>query len=87
LVSLAGVTGARQDLPPDLEAFVGRVRKRTAMPLCVGFGISTPEQARRAAGAADGVIVGSRLLQLMDGQPYRHLNDFVTGLRKALDAS
>lgn len=87
LVSLAGVTGARKDLPADLEAFVGRVRKRTALPLCVGFGISTPEQARRAAGVADGVIVGSRLLQLMDGQPYRRLNDFVTGLRKALDAS
>lgn len=87
LVSLAGVTGARRDLPADLEAFVGRVRKRTALPLCVGFGISTPEQARRASGAADGVIVGSRLLQLMDGQPYRRLNDFVTGLRKALDAS
>jgi tryptophan synthase alpha chain len=87
LVSLAGVTGARKDLPADLEAFVGRVRKRTVLPLCVGFGISTPDQAARAAGVADGVIVGSRLLQLMDGQPYRRLNELVTGLRKALDAS
>jgi tryptophan synthase alpha chain len=66
---------------------VGRVRKRTVLPLCVGFGISTPDQAARAAGVADGVIVGSRLLQLMDGQPYRRLNELVTGLRKALDAS
>ncbi|MBM4444138.1 MAG: tryptophan synthase subunit alpha [Chloroflexi bacterium] len=87
LVSLAGVTGARQDLPPDLESFVGRVRKRAALPLCVGFGISTPEQAGRAARVADGVIVGSRLLQLMDGRPYRRLGELVAGMREALDAS
>ncbi len=87
LVSLAGVTGARKDLPADLEAFVGRVRKRTSLPLCVGFGISTPQQASRAARVADGVIVGSRLLQLMDDRPFRRLGELVMGLRKALDAS
>lgn len=87
LVSLTGVTGARTDLPADLEAFVGRVRKKTALPLCVGFGIATPEQARRAAAVADGVIVGSRLIQLLDEYPYHRLNELVAGLRNALDTS
>ena len=84
LVSLAGVTGAREALPADLEEFVGRVRKRTSMPLCVGFGISTPEQARRVAQIADGVIVGSRLIQLIDEHPssraerlYRRFEDML----------
>lgn len=87
LVSLTGVTGARKDLSSDLEAFVGRVRKRASLPLCIGFGISTPEQASRAARVADGVIVGSRLIQLLDGHPFRKLNELVVGLRNALDTS
>ena len=66
LVSLTGVTGARQALPADLEGFVGRARKVTDKPLCVGFGVSNPEQAERIARIADGVIVGSRLIQLID---------------------
>lgn len=63
LVSLVGVTGARDRLPPDLEAFVARVRAVTDLPLAVGFGISTPAQAARVAGVADGVIVGSALVK------------------------
>ncbi|MBL7198911.1 MAG: tryptophan synthase subunit alpha [Anaerolineae bacterium] len=63
LVSLVGVTGARDRLPPDLEAFVARVRAVTDLPLAVGFGISTPAQAARVAGIADGVIVGSALVK------------------------
>jgi len=66
LVSLTGVTGARAKLPEELESFVANVRKRTEKPLCVGFGVSTPEQARRIAKVADGVIVGSRIIQLLD---------------------
>ena len=87
LVSLTGVTGTRKDLSSDLEVFVGRVRKRTSLPLCIGFGVSTPEQARRAAKIADGVIVGSRLIQLLDKHPFRQLNELVAGLRNALDTS
>jgi tryptophan synthase alpha chain len=86
LVSLTGVTGAREALPADLEKFVGRVRKRTSMPLCMGFGISTPEQARRVAQIADGVIVGSRLIQLINERPSHELNSFVRSLRSALDS-
>ena len=69
LVSLRGVTGARSDLPPDLERLVARVRRATSKPLCVGFGISSPEQARRVAAVADGVIVGSRIVELIEREP------------------
>ena len=86
LVSLTGVTGARKTLPADLEDFVSSVRSRTTLPLCVGFGISNPEQARRAADAADGIIVGSRLIQLLDKQPEYELQNFIVGLRNALDS-
>jgi tryptophan synthase alpha chain len=63
LVSLAGVTGARDALPPHLADFVQRVRAVARTPLAVGFGISTPEQARAVGQLADGVIVGSALIR------------------------
>jgi tryptophan synthase alpha chain len=66
LVSLTGVTGARQALQSDLEAFVGRVRAFTEIPLAVGFGISTPEQAASVGALADGVIVGSALVNAVN---------------------
>jgi tryptophan synthase alpha chain len=71
----------------DLEAFVARVRKVAIQPLCVGFGISTPEQAKRVAHIADGVIVGSRLIQLMEAEDnfLSPVSNFVRGLRLALD--
>ncbi|HEX74439.1 MAG TPA: tryptophan synthase subunit alpha [Dehalococcoidia bacterium] len=85
LVSLTGVTGAREALPPELEGFVKRVRQKAQQPLCVGFGISTPEQARRVAKVADGVIVGSRLIQLMEEDAtLSSLKAFVSSLREAL---
>jgi tryptophan synthase alpha chain len=86
LVSVTGITGARDSLPADLEAFVGRVRKVSAKPLCVGFGIATPEQAKRVAKIADGVIVGSRIIQLMESDSsMAKVADFAAGLRRALD--
>ena len=86
LVSIAGVTGARDSLSGTLEAFVGRVRKIAAQPLCVGFGISTPQQAAKVAQIADGVIVGSRVIQLMEAEDnFESLGAFVTDLRRALD--
>lgn len=85
LVSVTGVTGARQNLPPELESFVKRVRQRTRQPLCVGFGVSTPEQARRVARVADGVIVGSRLIQLIkEDATLSSLKAFILSLREAL---
>ncbi len=66
LVSVAGVTGARRSLTADLADFVGRVRAQTTEPLAVGFGISTPEQAKAVGRLADGVIVGSALVSAVD---------------------
>ena len=85
LVSLTGVTGSRATLPAELESFVMRVRQRARQPLCVGFGISTPAQAKRVAEVADGVIVGSRLMQLLDQEnPARGVREFLQSLRRAL---
>jgi tryptophan synthase alpha chain len=85
LVSLTGVTGARDKLPEELEGFIASVRERTEKPLCVGFGVSTPEQARRIAKVADGVIVGSRIIQLIkEDNSLKNLCSFVKGLREAL---
>ncbi len=86
LVSVAGVTGARKTLPEDTAAFVERVRSVTKKPLCLGFGISTPKQAGTAAGLADGVIVGSRLIQLMEeDKSLAGVEKFIVDLRKAVD--
>jgi len=62
-VSVAGVTGARNDLPPDLGDFIARVRSTTDLPLAVGFGISTPEMVQGVANVSDGVVVGSAILK------------------------
>jgi tryptophan synthase alpha chain len=85
LVSLTGVTGTRDRLPEALESFVASVRKRTGKPLCVGFGISTPEQARTVAKVADGVIVGSRIIQLLnEDKSLENACSFIKRLREAL---
>ena len=83
LVSVRGITGARAAMASDLGAFVKRVRKLTTRPLCVGFGISTPGQARDVARLADGVIVGSALLKRAKSP--REVERFVRSLRHAMD--
>ncbi len=86
LVSITGVTGARDTLPEDLETFVTRVRQIATQPLCVGFGISTLEQAKLVARIADGVIVGSRLIQLMEAdESMADVGNFARELRRAID--
>ena len=65
LISRLGVTGARDQVPPDLEAQVRRVRAATRLPVAVGFGIGTPAQAAGAARYADGVVVGSALMDAL----------------------
>ncbi len=86
LVSLTGVTGPRDRLPADLGKFVARVRKVTKKPLCVGFGISTAEQAREVARTADGIIVGSRIIQLMEtDSTLNAVGKFAQELRQAID--
>ena len=66
MVSLTGVTGARDNMPIKIDNFVADVRKATDKPLCVGFGISTPEQAKQVSRIADGVIIGSQIIRLME---------------------
>jgi tryptophan synthase alpha chain len=87
LVSLVGVTGARDRLPPELEAFVARVRAISALPLAVGFGIGSPAQAARVACVADGVIVGSALIRAIGtaGDPVAAARAFVASLREGID--
>jgi tryptophan synthase alpha chain len=64
-VSVAGVTGAREKLPPGAVELLRRVRPRTEAPVALGFGISTPDVAAGAAREADGVIIGSKLMQVV----------------------
>jgi tryptophan synthase alpha chain len=90
LVSVTGVTGARSARPIGVTELVDRVRAATETPVYVGFGVSTPEHAADVARHADGVIIGSRLMQLAaDGpaaQAGRRVGDFLAAARKAIDA-
>jgi len=86
LVSVTGITGARDRLPADLDAFVARVRKVVNKPLCVGFGISTPQQASHVSQIADGVIVGSQIIRYMEeDDSMAKVADFARELRHVLD--
>ncbi len=67
-VSLTGVTGERASLPADLRREVKRLRRRLELPLAVGFGISTPQQVAEVGSVADGVVVGSALVHLVERQ-------------------
>jgi tryptophan synthase alpha chain len=84
LISLTGVTGARDSLPDYVEHFVSKVRAKTDKPLYIGFGISSPSQAQRVAQVADGIIVGSHILELVENEG--RLKDFILSLREALDS-
>ncbi|TMK27130.1 MAG: hypothetical protein E6G64_13250 [Actinobacteria bacterium] len=86
LVTVTGTTGARDDLSPALAGLVARVRALgNGVALYAGFGISTPEHARAAASLADGIVVGSRAVQVAEQGPDA-LRKYVSSLRTALDA-
>jgi tryptophan synthase alpha chain len=84
LVTVTGTTGARADLSPALAGLVERARAVTEKPLYAGFGISTPEHARAAADLADGIVVGSRAVEMAEEGPDA-LARYVATLRSALD--
>jgi tryptophan synthase alpha chain len=88
LVSVVGVTGARDRVAADLSEFVARVRAVTAKPVCVGFGIANAESARRVAQVADGVIVGSALVSRIGDAPRAvdAAREFIVELRAAIDS-
>jgi tryptophan synthase alpha chain len=83
-VSLAGTTGERAALPPELERTVERVRAASTVPVAVGFGISTPDQARAVGEIADGVIVGTRLVRAAGEGGADAVGELVRGLAGAL---
>jgi tryptophan synthase alpha chain len=85
-VSRTGVTGARADLPPDLPALLERIRCETDLPLSVGFGISRPEQVREVLTHAEGVVVGSAIVDRIARHGRNSLADvgaFVRELKRA----
>ena len=89
VISRTGVTGAREDLPEALHGQVLAARRATDLPIAVGFGISRPEQARAIAAYADGVVVGSALVRLIEensGTPdlERRVEEFCRTLRAPL---
>ena len=86
LVTVTGTTGARDDVSPALAGLVERARRLTRAPLHAGFGISTPQQARDAAELADGIVVGSRAVEVARGGA-RVLRDYVASLRAAIDTA
>jgi len=85
LVSVTGTTGTRAELSTALPPLVQRVRDVTDVPVYAGFGISTPEVARAAGELADGVVVGSRAVQVAEDGPGA-LRSFVASLRAAIDS-
>lgn len=86
LISRLGVTGEREALAVDLPETVARLRGATTLPICVGFGISTPEQAAATARLADGVVVGSALVRAA-GRSVDEALALVRSLRSAMDAA
>jgi tryptophan synthase alpha chain len=84
LVTLTGTTGARDELSPALAGLVERARAATDKPLYAGFGIATPEHATAAAALSDGIVVGSRALEVAEEGPTA-LEAYVRSLRAALD--
>jgi tryptophan synthase alpha chain len=84
------VTGAREDLPHELESAVRRVKEYGKRPVAVGFGVSTPAQVKRIGSFADGVIVGSAIVKIIeenikDSKMISRVGDFVGSLANALE--
>ena len=87
IVSSLGVTGVRSEIQTDLKAIVEVVRQNTSIPCAIGFGISTPEQARKMAGLADGVIVGSAIVAFLEqygSNAPEHIGAYVKSMTDAI---
>jgi tryptophan synthase alpha chain len=85
-ISRAGVTGARSELRAGLAREVEALRLRARLPIAVGFGVSSPEQAAAVAEVADGVVVGSALIDAVERDGVEGGMRFLAGLRAAMDA-
>jgi tryptophan synthase alpha chain len=85
LISRMGVTGERDTLSSELPETVARLRESTTLPICIGFGISTPEQAQTVARLGDGVIVGSAIVRAAE-RSVEEAIALTAALRAAIDA-
>lgn len=88
-VSLTGVTGVRSHLDKDIRKQVIKIKKKSNLPVGIGFGISTPEQAKRVANWADAVVVGSAIIKIIEGSTapeeiVKNVAHFVLSLKKAI---
>ena len=89
IVSSLGVTGTRREINTDLESIVEVVRQNTDIPCAIGFGISTPQQAARMAGIADGAIVGSAVVKLIEKYGKEapvYVREYVKSMKAAMKA-
>ena len=87
IVSSLGVTGTRNTIDPDLGAIVREIRRNTGVPCAVGFGISSPAQAKEMSAVADGVIVGSAIIKLLaqyGKDAPAHIGEFVKDMKRAM---
>lgn len=87
IVSSLGVTGTRSEIKTDLTSIVKVVRENTDIPCAIGFGISTPEQARKMADISDGAIVGSAIIKLLEKYGRNvpeHIGEYVKSMKDAL---
>jgi tryptophan synthase alpha chain len=86
LVAVIGITGERKSLAEGLGDLIAQVRENTSAPVCVGFGISTPEQAKEVGAMADGAIVGTACVRVIGGseKPVETAKQFAAGFRSAL---
>ena len=87
VVSSLGVTGTRSEITTDLRSIVGAVRRSSDVPCAIGFGISTPEQAKGMSQIADGVIVGSAIIKLMakyGTYSPRYVGEYVHSMKEAM---
>ena len=85
LIARLGVTGASATVATDLAASVARVRTASLLPIAVGFGVSTPAQARTVADLADGVVIGSALVDVVGRDGVAAAGRFLAGIRAAID--
>jgi tryptophan synthase alpha chain len=86
-VSRTGVTGARQQLTDDAKTLVRRLRKRTRLPIAVGFGISTPEQFAAVAEFADATVIGSAIVEIVERNPGKEPKSVAQFIRQLLAPS
>ena len=87
IVSSLGVTGVRSEIKTDLDSIVKVIRKNTDVPCAIGFGMSTPEQAKKMADISDGAIVGSAIIKLLEKHGKEapdYIGEYVRSMKNAI---